>query len=72
MMNALINFSKIIVIVAKINNNYKILIKNVILKFFHDFFRHFELLVVDRKIQISEKHCIDEFLNNKNQIKIQM
>ena len=71
MMNTTISFTRIVLLFAKINNNNKILIENVILKFFHNFFKHLESLVVDEKIQMSRRHTIDEFLNNESQTEIE-
>ena len=70
-MNALIIFTRIISAITKINHNNKFLIKCIILKFFDNFLRHLETFVVREKIQMSKRHNIDEFLSNRNQIKIQ-
>ena len=69
--NTTINFTRIVLLFAKINNNNKTLIESVVLKSFYNFFKHFESFAVDKKIQISKKYTINEFLNNKNQTEIE-
>ena len=72
MINTIIIFTKIIFVFTKVSNNNKILIKNVILKFFINLFKHFESLVVRKSSQVSKKHIIYEFLSDENKINIEI
>lgn len=71
MMYAMIIFAKVVSKTAGISDNDETLTERIVLKSFDSLFRDLKLFTVSKRLQVSGRYAVNEFLHRKNKIAIE-